>query len=99
MKFPFVDDRFLSKTKQLTWAVSTLQHFRDNLARTLVAWDNFVLKGIDYFDMRTGDALQDLWQGYISEISGYISDLRSLHLVLTQKLDLFKEMKDGVSCC
>ncbi|KAL9079867.1 MAG: hypothetical protein Q9157_001269 [Trypethelium eluteriae] len=97
MKFPFVDDRFLSKTKQLTWAVSTLQHFRDSLARTLVAWDNFASAELDQFNLGSGEALQSLWWGYIAEIRGHISSLRSLQLVLTQNLELFKEMKNGVS--
>ncbi|KAF2234442.1 hypothetical protein EV356DRAFT_466610 [Viridothelium virens] len=97
MKFPFVDDRFLSKTKQLTWAVSTLQHFRDSLARTLVAWDNFASAELDQFNLGSGEALQSLWWGYIAEIRGHISSLRSLQLVLTQKLELFKEMKNGLT--
>lgn len=97
MRFPFVDDRFLSKTKQLTWAVSTLQRFRDSLARTIVAWDNFASGEIDCFNVNSGPALQDLWQGYLAEIRGYVSELRSLQLMLTQKLELFKEMKNGVS--
>ena len=62
-----------------------------------MAWDNFASSGMGYFYVHSGGELQELWTGYITEITSRVSNLKSLHLVLTQKLELFENMKNGVS--
>jgi hypothetical protein len=93
----FFDDGNLSHTRDLTLAVATLRHFRDSLTTTIAAWDDFERSGIAAFDLQGCEGLRPRWDGYLSDIHSSISDLRTLQLLLAQRLELFNGMRDGVS--
>jgi hypothetical protein len=77
--------------------VSTLRRFSNVLSRTINAWENFELTQIYLLSTTGSDALQQSWEGRISDIRNHMSELRSMLTLVTQKLDLFNEMRNGVS--
>lgn len=86
----------LTHTKQLTPAIAALRRFRDNLATTLSAWDDFERNGMDAFGLQACDGLRPRWDGLTSEIRSHISELRAMHLLLAQRLEFFNSMRDSV---
>ncbi|KAF2137333.1 uncharacterized protein K452DRAFT_236025, partial [Aplosporella prunicola CBS 121167] len=92
----FVDDTSLTRTKQLMLAVSSIRRFRDSLARTISAWDTFGQQKILHLETTGSHALRQKWEEYIESVRSNISELKSLHLILSQKLDLFNSMRDGL---
>ena len=87
----------MTRTKELTLTVSTLRRFRDSLSRTVVAWDGFEERGIDIFETTGSDAFRQRWEGYLEDIRRDFAELKSLQTLLTQKLEHFNGMRDGVS--
>jgi len=93
----FFDNEELTHTKDLTLAGTTLRHFRDSLAATLVAWEDFERDGIQALTLQGCEGLRPKWDEYLSDIRGNISDLRNLRLLLSQRLEFFNTLRDGVS--
>jgi hypothetical protein len=93
----FLDDEKLSRTKELTHTVSTIQRFHDCYTRTIQAWEVFERDEIQAFDLQGFDALRDRWRRHLLAINGQIANLRSCTIRLHQHLVLFDGMKAGVS--
>lgn len=93
--FEFFDED-LTRTKELTRTISTLRRIRDSYSRTIQAWERFERQDTNIFGLIGLDALRPRWDGHLSKSRGNIAELRSLTVLIDQKLDLFKEMKDGV---
>ena|SRR6266513_1651792 len=94
--FKFFDED-LSHTKKLTLTVSTIRRFRNALAKTIEAWDRFAHNEILVFNPIGWEALQPHWDSLLTMTRKEIDELRTLHSLLEQKLELFNNMKDSVS--
>ncbi|OCK86435.1 hypothetical protein K432DRAFT_284700 [Lepidopterella palustris CBS 459.81] len=94
--FDFRDDLRLSRTKELTLAVSTLRRFRDSLSRTVDAWSIFEQRDIQTFHVTINDAFRQRCEGHLANVRGNISELQSLQTLISQKLELFNSMRDGL---
>ena len=93
--FKFFDED-LSHTKKLTLTVSTIRRFRNTLAKTIEAWDSFEHNEILIFNPIGWEALQPHWDSLLTMTRKDINELRALHSLLEQKLELFNNMKDSV---
>jgi hypothetical protein len=94
--FKFFDDPDLRRTEKLTLIVSTLRRFRDTLSRTIDAWKNFESGDLKFFDITGSEEYQQQWYTIISDIQQQVAQLKSLHSLMAQKLELFNSMRDGV---
>ena len=92
-----MDDERMTRTRELSIAVSCLREFRDNLSSTIRAWDNFESNYINLFEAPKFPKLQDLWLAYIVQIRVSVFRLKDLQALMSQKLDRFNSMRDGVS--
>ena len=93
----FLDDEKLSRTKELTRTVFTIQRFHDCYTRTIQAWEVFEREEIQAFDLQGFDSLRSRWKRHLLVINGQIANLRSCTIRLHQHLVLFDGMKAGVS--
>ena len=87
----------MTRTKELTMTVNTLRRFRDVLAKSIAAWDNFSLNGISCFEIQDGENLKFDWEELLAAIRGNIAEMMTMHLHLNQKLELFDSMRNAVS--
>ena len=85
----------LTRTTELTAAVVTLRQFTNLLAGTIKTCKNFQSGYISLFDVGSVK-LMDWWQGYITSFGDSILELETLHMIMSQKLELFNSMLDGV---
>ncbi|KAF2842153.1 hypothetical protein M501DRAFT_1028917 [Patellaria atrata CBS 101060] len=92
----FFDDEHLTRTRELTVTISTIRKFRDCIRRTVAAWENFETNDLPCFEVSGSDEYKETWREYISDVRGHVDDLRSMHLSLHQKFDLFNGLKDGI---
>ncbi|KAF2009131.1 hypothetical protein BU24DRAFT_91180 [Aaosphaeria arxii CBS 175.79] len=93
--YELLDDHMLTRTIELTEAESTIRLFRDHIARMISVWDGYydttkTLYEVESFKLYTW------WQEYIGSIGESVSELRILHEILAQKLELFKSMREGL---
>ncbi|KIW63806.1 hypothetical protein PV04_08778 [Phialophora macrospora] len=94
--FSILDDEKLTKTRELTLAVSCLREFRDILSGSIRAWDNFESNYIRLFETPRVPKLHDFLQEYIVQIRVSVFQLKDLHALMSQKLDKFNSMRDGL---
>jgi hypothetical protein len=98
-----VFDEGLTRTTELTHTVSTLRRFRNCLQTTMQAWENFERREVGLFDPEGWETLRPKWNGYLSATRSQFDELRTFRSLLEQKLELFNNMRDGVSethpCC
>lgn len=92
--FQFIDED-LSHTQELTLTVSTLRRFRNTISMTIEAWEILEQRDITTFEP-IGFNLPT-WQERIGEVREYVDTLKSYQTLLTQRLDSFNNMRDGVS--
>ena len=78
-------------------AVDTLMRFRDALAKSIAAWNSFQLGGISCFELQDRTPLQLDWDELIAATRGSVTEMESMHLHLTQKLERFQSMRSAVS--
>jgi hypothetical protein len=64
----FLDNEKLSRTKELTHAVFTIQRFHNCYTRTIQAWEVFERDEIQAFDLQGFDALRDRWKRHLLAI-------------------------------
>lgn len=93
--FEILDDAMLTRTTELTAAVATLRQFTNLLASTIKTCKNFQSDYISLFDVGSVK-LMDWWQGYITSFGDSILELEMLHMIMSQKLELFNSMLDGL---
>ena len=60
-------------------------------------WDAYEKRGIEVFDLVGFDDLRHRWDDLVARIRSNVDELRSYHVLLSQKLELFNGMSDGVS--
>lgn len=60
-------------------------------------WDVYEKREVRVFDLVGFDDLQPRWEGMLAEIRSNLDYLRSYHILLSQKLELFNSIRDGVS--
>ncbi|KAF2011816.1 hypothetical protein BU24DRAFT_264300 [Aaosphaeria arxii CBS 175.79] len=89
------DDHMLTRTIELTGAESTIRQFRDHIARTISAWDGYYDINKSLYEVESFK-LYSWWQRYIGSIGESISELKVLHEIMAQKLELFKSMREGL---
>lgn len=94
--FEMPDDAILTRTTELTAAVATLRQFTNLLASTIKTCKNFQSDYISLFDVGSVK-LMDWWQGYITSFGDSILELETLHMIMSQKLELFNSMPDGLA--
>jgi hypothetical protein len=88
----------LTRTLELTEAESTIRLFRDQLISTIRAWNEYYDSYGSLYEVESV-RLYNWWQKYLGSIRESISELRVLHELMAQKLELFKSMRDGVCSC
>lgn len=93
------DTRDLLHTRNLFLAVTSLRKFRDCLTSTIDAWNDFEKNGIQVFGLQGTDGLRPKWDEYHSGIRGHVSEMRTMRLLVAQRLEQFNEMRDGVGQC
>jgi hypothetical protein len=91
------DDPDLKRTEELKQIVSTLSRFKDGLSRLIHAWEGFERRHLRFLEPDGKEILRTRWQSYIDKVQGEVSELQSLHMLVSQNLDLFKSTRDGVS--
>ncbi|KAF2467473.1 uncharacterized protein BDR25DRAFT_344857 [Lindgomyces ingoldianus] len=89
------DDPMLTRTSELTEAESTIRLFRDQLISTIRAWDEYYDSYGSLYEVESV-ILYNWWQKYLGSIRESVSELRVLHELMAQKLELFKSMRDGL---
>lgn len=94
--FNFRDDSDLTKTTELTHTVSTLRRFRDGISRTIKELETFENIHVAAFDTTGSDAFRQSWQEYIADIRQSTAEMKSMQILLAQKLELFNTIRDGV---
>jgi len=87
----------MNLTKELRPTVDTLRLFRDVLAKSIAAWDSFLLNGISCFELQDRTLLQLDWDELLGVIRGSVTEMVSMHLHLTQKLERFQSIHSSVS--
>lgn len=97
MLLVFHDEKDLTHTKDLTEAVSALRRFRDCLDRVIGAWTKFEADDVRFFEVNGTADYHDRWANYLHDIRGHVFELESFQTLLSQKLDVFNSMRDGVS--
>lgn len=85
----------LTRTTELTAAVATLRQFTNLLASAIKTCKTFQSDYTSLFDVGSVK-LMDWWQGYITSFSDSILELETLHVIMSQKLELFDRMPDKV---
>jgi hypothetical protein len=87
--FKLPDDSELTRTTELTTAESTIRLFRDKLASTIRAWEDFYDRKGGIFEVESVK-LYNWWQSYLTSIQESVSELKVLHELMAQKLELFR---------
>jgi len=95
--YNFTDDLGMNRTKELIMTVDTIRRFRDVLAKSIAAWNSFQLNGISCFELQDRSRLQLDWGELLAVIRGSVTEMQSMHLHLTQKLERFQSMHSAVS--
>ncbi|KAF1962112.1 hypothetical protein CC80DRAFT_487649 [Byssothecium circinans] len=93
--FELPDDPKLTKTTALTSAEITIRLFRDRLASTIRAWEDFYSHKGGLFEVES-IKLYSWWQTDVTAITESISDLKEKHELMAEKLEQFRSMRDGL---
>ncbi|KAF2269515.1 hypothetical protein CC78DRAFT_604237 [Lojkania enalia] len=88
------DDPILSRTTVLTETEWTIRLFRNQLARTIRAWDEYYEAQGSLYEVESAK-LYNWWQKYLGSIRGSMSELRVLHGLMDEKLEQFKNMREN----
>ncbi|OCL12573.1 hypothetical protein AOQ84DRAFT_372958 [Glonium stellatum] len=91
--FEIPDDAMLTRTIELTPTVATLRQFTDLLASTIKTCNNFQSGYMSLFNVGS-IKLMEWWQGYITSFNDSVLELEALHMIMSQKLELFNSMLD-----
>jgi hypothetical protein len=91
-----LDDSELTKTKELTQAVSALRRFRDTISRTINELDLFERTQMKTFDTIGSDGFRQSWEEYLADIRHSKTEMMSMQLLLIQKFELFNSLLAGV---
>lgn len=75
--------------------MSTLRKFDDMLDLTVSSFQDFASAELNYCE-NDNDDLERLWKGYFDSIYDNFATLRHWQRILTQKIQTFDRMKDGV---
>lgn len=90
------DDESLTRTKSYTRAVFILRQFHDMLNLTLDTFEDFIDGELGYFETNI-ETLDKFWSRYLESISDDLASLRYWQRMLSQKIQTFDRMKDGVT--
>lgn len=60
------------------------------------AWSIFEQRDIQTFHVTINDAFRQRCEGHLANVRGNISELQSLQTLISQKLELFNSMRDGL---
>ena len=94
-----VDDEDISHTRHYSWAVKVLRLLNNVLTRTVESWECFKCGDIRCFDVDSDARHQSTWPLYMSDIRRDLDELQALRTSLRQKIEMFDNMKSGVSQC
>lgn len=86
----------LSHTRNLLLAVTTLRQFRDCLTGTITAWQAFEDTNIGVFGLQGCEGLRPRWDEYLSNIHAHVSEMKIMQLLVSQRLELFNDLRDAV---
>lgn len=92
-----VDDKRLTRTKELKQTILTLQKIRHCMARLIASWDSFESQDVKNFALEHADGRREVWEEYLTGIRAHIRELQFSEILLQQKLELFKGMGVFVS--
>ena len=90
-----MDDNEFTHAKALKSTTETLRLFSNSLTRTITTWENFAMTDGRYFRTES-KLLQARWERNIVEIQREITTLRSLNVLLGQKLAVFDVLRNNV---
>lgn len=71
--------------------------FHNSLVNLLESWASFQAGEIHYFQVRDNDSLAELWVSYHASIEEDIKELRFLRRSIRQRIEMFDNMRNGVS--
>jgi hypothetical protein len=91
------DDENQSRTEELTKSVLIIQSFHDCYLRTIQEWRVFERQEIMLLNLSSFNGQQTIWNGYLSDIKTYISELESCTMRLLQHVKFCERMRAGVS--
>jgi len=93
----FVDDGKFTRTKEYTWTVQVLRLLHNSLIKLLESWYSFQSGEIRYFRVRENDDLDKRCRSHLARIDKEIAELRSLRRSIQQRIEVFDNMRNGVS--
>lgn len=61
------------------------------------SWESFASGEIQYFEVREQETLRKVWESHLAGIEKDVTELRFLRRSLQQKMEMFDNMRNGVS--
>ncbi|MCJ1247183.1 hypothetical protein MMC30_004397 [Trapelia coarctata] len=96
-KTSLIDDPDLTRTHEYTWTVQLLRVLHNSLVKIIESWKRFERGELRYFQTEEPRAFHMLWSKYLAGIEKDLTELRYLRRSLQQMLEMFDNMRDGVS--
>lgn len=93
----FVDDGKFTRTKEYTWTVQFLRLLHHSLVNLLESWHRFQSGEVRYFRVRENDDLDKRCRSHLAKIDKEITELRFLRRSIQQRIEVFDNMRNGVS--
>ena len=87
----------LTRMREYTWTVELLRVLHNTLVKIIDSWEGFEKGELRYFQTEEPRAFHVLWNKYLAGIEKDLTELRSLRRSLQQMLEMFDNMRDGVS--
>lgn len=92
-----IDDVKFTRTRAYTESIELLRLLHNALVKFIESWESFESGEIRYFDVREQDTLRKVCESSLASVEIDMTELRFLRRSLQQRIDMFDNMKNGVS--
>ncbi len=90
------DDVKFTRTKEYTTTIELLRLLYNTLVKLIESWEGFNDGGVQYFDIRENEPLDQRWESYFASIEGDMTELRYLRRSIQQQIDTLDSKRNGV---
>ena len=92
-----VDDHDLSRTQEYTWIIELLRLLHNTIVKVIESWEGFEQGELQYFYTGPQKTFHSSWNNYLATIEKDLTELRFQRRCLQQRIEMFDNMKAGVS--
>ena len=92
-----IDDVKFTRTQAYIESIELLRLLHNALVKVIESWESFENGEIRYFDVREQDTLRKVCESSLASIEKDMTELRFLRRSLQQRIDMFDNMRNGVS--